>query len=404
MAFIAAAAIASSVLPAAGAEQPSALVILSYGDKAYEYTDEYPEPPDFTVSEEYDERGLRRSSAERMEKVDALIKAGTDVKDALLYCFPLLGRTVNRALAEVRLDPVNAEMRFSPDSSPMFEILRSRPGYELKESGVYADIYFALKRGTRVVNLSPEPVLPEVTARELAAYTRLRSRFSTSLGSSSSSRRHNIVLALSRVNGSVIEAGETFSFNAVVGRRTEANGFEKAKIISGGEYTDGVGGGVCQASTTIYNAALLAGMKITAVSRHSLVPSYVDPSFDAMVNGSGSDLKFVNDGDAPVFVRAYVSSDRATAEFYSSELPYKVTLRSRTIRIGERPADREFTDTDRKYTAGMESGEKVRVSGGAPAVSSEGYMTKTYPDGRKEEKRIRRDEYAAAAGRVAVAP
>ena len=382
----------------------SALVILTYGDKAYEYTDEYPDPPDFTVSEEYDERGLRLSPEKRMKKVDALISAGTSVKDALLYCFPLLSRTVSRALSEVRLSATDAKIKFDPDSSPMFEISRSRPGYELDETRVYSDVYFALKTGVTEVALSPVPVLPSCTASELAECTRLRSRFTTSISSSTAARKHNVSLALSRVSGSVIGAGETFSFNSVVGRRTEANGFEKAKIISGGEYTDGVGGGVCQASTTIYNAALLAGMDIVAVSRHSLVPTYVDPSFDAMVNGSGSDLKFRNGGDDPVFIRAYATSEKATVEFYSSELPYKVTLRSRTLKTGARPADKEFVDVERKYTAGMESGEKMRISGGAPSVSSEGYLIKTYPDGRKEEKRIRRDEYAAAAGKIAVAP
>lgn len=382
----------------------SALVILTYGDKAYEYTDEYPDPPDFTVSEEYDERGLRLSPEKRMKKVDALIASGSSVKDALLYCFPLLSRTVSLALSEVRLSATDAEIRFDPDSSPMFEISRSRPGYELDETRVYSDVYFALKAGVTQVALSPKHVLPQRTASELAECTRLRSRFSTSISSSTASRKHNVALALSRVSGSVIGAGETFSFNAVVGRRTEANGFEKAKIISGGEYTDGVGGGVCQASTTIYNAALLAGMDIVAVNRHTLVPTYVDPSFDAMVNGSGSDLKFRNGGDDPVFIRAFATSDKATVEFYSSELPYKVTLRSRTLKTGARPKDKEFVDTERKYTAGMESGEKVRVSGGAPSVSSEGYLIKTYPDGRKEEKRIRRDEYASAAGKIAVAP
>ena len=166
--------------------------------------------------------------------------------------------------------------------------------------------------------------------------------------------------------------GESFSFNKTVGRRTEENGFRRAKIIVGGQYTDGVGGGVCQASTTLYNAALLAGMKVTAVSRHSLVPSYVDPSFDAMVNGSGSDLKFVNAGEDPVFIRAVATNGKATAEFYSSELPYKVQLKSVTVKTGERPADTEFVDTERRYTEGMAAGEKIRVSGGAPAVPGEG--------------------------------
>lgn len=398
------AAVTITPCKAAAAYAASPVMTLVYEDTVFEYTDDYPDPPDFLTGEEYARRGLDLSAERRLEIVDEAISAGSDVKSAMLYCFPALRRTVDDALAEVRKDPVDAEMRFDPDETPMFEIKRSEPGYSLDESRVYADIYFAMRRGSHRVLLSPEVRLPKVTAAELAACTRMRSKFSTSVSSSTEDRKHNIELALSRVNGTRLGPGESFSFNSAVGRRTEANGFRRAKIIVGGEYTDGVGGGVCQASTTLYNAALLAGLKITAVRRHTLVPGYVDPSFDAMVNGSGSDLCFVNDDADAVYIRAYVSGGRATAEIYSSELPYKIALRSVTLSVGERPTDREFTDTERKYTEGMESGEKIRVSGGAPSVSSEGYLIKEYPDGRREETRIRRDDYSSSAGKIAVAP
>lgn len=393
---------APTALTANAASAP--LVTLFYGGAEYVCREDYPEPPDFLTGEEYARRGLDRPVRERLAVADKLISEGSDVKRALIYCFPALEDTVSEAMSSVRKVPVDAEIRFYPDKSPMFEISRSVPGYSLREMRVYSDIYFALRRGSKRVMLSPEADLPSVTAERLAACTRLRSRFSTSFSSSTADRAHNITLAMSRINGRTLMPGESFSFNKTVGRRTEENGFRRAKIIVGGQYTDGVGGGVCQASTTLYNAALLAGMKVTAVSRHSLVPSYVDPSFDAMVNGSGSDLKFVNAGEDPVFIRAVATNGKATAEFYSSELPYKVQLKSVTVKTGERPADTEFVDTERRYTEGMEAGEKIRVSGGAPAVTSEGYMIKIYPDGRREQTRIRRDEYSPAAGRIAVAP
>ena len=376
---------APAALTANAASAP--LVTLFYGGAEYVCREDYPEPPDFLTGEEYARRGLDRPVRERLAVADKLISEGSDVKRALIYCFPALEDTVGEAMSSVRKVPVDAEIRFSPDKSPMFEISRSVPGYSLREMRVYSDIYFALRRGSKRVMLSPEADLPAVTAERLAACTRLRSRFS-----------------MSRINGRTLMPGESFAFNKTVGRRTEENGFRRAKIIVGGQYTDGVGGGVCQASTTLYNAALLAGMKVTAVSRHSLVPSYVDPSFDAMVNGSGSDLKFVNAGEDPVFIRAVATNGKATAEFYSSELPYKVQLKSVIVKTGERPADTEFVDTERRYTEGMEAGEKIRVSGGAPAVTSEGYVIKVYPDGRCEQTRIRRDEYSPAAGRIAVAP
>lgn len=403
--FAAAAMIAVIISSSVPALTPNtSLIVLEYGESAYEYTDEYPSPPDFTIAEDYQERGIGRKLSERMSIVDDLIAGGSNTKEALLYCFPLLERTVEKALADVRLEPVDGEIRFMPDSMPMFEIRRSVPGYRLEESRVYSDIYFALRRGVKRVALSPVAVLPSVTAEELSAYTRLRARFTTSYSTSTASRAHNIALAMSKINGTTLMPGQTFSFNNIVGKRTTANGFESAKIIMDGEYTEGVGGGVCQASTTVYNAALMAGMRITAVNRHTLVPTYVDPSFDAMVNGSGSDLKFINTGDGPVFVRTYAKGGTAVAEIYSSQLPYKLSLRSETVSVGERPADKEFVDTERTYTEGMASGEKVRISGGAPAVRSNGYLVIEYQDGRREEHAIRSDSYAAAAGRIAIAP
>ncbi len=375
-----------------------------YGDKRYEYYEKYIEPTDFIVAEDFARRKLNRPIEEKMQLVDRLLAGGSEVRDAMLYCFPMLSRVVDKARGEISCSPVDAEIRFDPDRKPMFEIKRSSPGYSLDEKRIYDDAYFALKRGLRRVALSVEVLSPQVTAEHLSAYTELRASFSTSYASSSDERKHNVALALSKINGKVLEAGEKFSFNETVGRRTTENGFRTAKIISNGKYVEGVGGGVCQASTTVYNCALRAGLKITKVNRHSLVPSYVSPSFDAMVNAGWSDLCFVNNGDGPLFIKTKSDSTRVTVEMYSSELPYKIDCRSVTLSTGERPADEEFIDTERKYTEGMESGTKVRVSGGAPAVKSEGYLVVTYPDGRVEETRIRADDYASAAGSVAVAP
>ncbi len=375
-----------------------------YGDKRYEYYEKYIEPTDFIVSEDFERRRLNKPIEEKMQLVDRLLASGSEVRDAMLYCFPMLSRVVDKARTEISCEPEDAEIRFDPEKKPMFKIKRSSPGYRLDEKRIYDDAYFALKRGLRRVALSVEVLPPKVTAEHLSAYTERRASFSTSYASSSSERKHNVALALSRINGTVLEAGETFSFNETVGRRTAENGFLSAKIISNGKYVEGVGGGVCQASTTVYNCALRAGLKITKVNRHSLVPSYVDPSFDAMVNAGWSDLCFVNNGDGPLFIKTKSDSTRVTVEMYSSELPYKIDCRSVTLSMGERPADEEFIDTERKYTDGMASGEKVRVSGGAPAVKSEGYLIITYPDGRVEEKRIRNDDYASAAGSVAIAP
>ena len=375
-----------------------------YGDKKFEYYEKYVTPTDSTMGEDFSKRKLNAPISEKIELVGRLVRSGSELKDAMLYCFPFLADTVKRARSEICAPPTEGELRFYPDRKPMFEIKRSSPGYELDEDKIYEDAYYALSKGLKKVAVSVKILNPTITAEKLSAFTKLRAKFSTSYESSTDERKHNIALALSRINGTCVHPGEKFSFNAVVGKRTAERGFMSAKIIVEGKYVEGVGGGVCQASTTLYNCALRAGMKITEVHRHSLVPTYVEPSFDAMVNGSGCDFRFKNDTEAPIYIRTYVDDKKVTVEMYSSRLSYDIDCKSVTLYCGERPEDEEFVDVDRKYTEGMYSGEKVRVSGSAPALTSEGYVVFTYSDGRTESFRIRQDEYAECAGRVAVAP
>lgn len=120
-------------------------------------------------------------------------------------------------------------------------------------------------------------------------------------------RCENIAIAARLIDGITIQAYGEFSFNQTVGRRTSEAGFRQAKIIVNGEYVLGVGGGVCQVSTTLYNAALLGGLEIIEYHPHSLRVGYVPPSRDAMVS-SKSDLKIFNPYSYPVHLSASVFS------------------------------------------------------------------------------------------------
>ena len=190
-----------------------------------------------------------------------------------------------------------------------------------------------------------------------------------------------------------------------MGKRSAANGFQEAKIILEGEYVEGVGGGVCQASTTVYNCALLADMKITSVRNHSLAPSYIAPSFDAMVNSGSSDMKFVNESDGPIFIRSYGDDTTAHVEIYGLKMPYKIVKESKVVSRSAVPEDKMFTDTENKYVSeDMLSGETKRVSYGAAGLSSEGYLC-YYKDGKLfDRKLIRKDVYRSVQGLVAVKP
>lgn len=130
--------------------------------------------------------------------------------------------------------------------------------------------------------------------------------FATSLGGRSRGQIHNAELASEKLDGAVIGAHDTFSFNARVGSFSRDQGYRKAPVSYNGQLITDWGGGVCQVSTTLYNAALLSGMTIIERNRHRFCPSYVAPGRDAAVAFSNIDLRFANPHPFPVRILARV--------------------------------------------------------------------------------------------------
>lgn len=236
------------------------------------------------------------------------------------------------------------------------------------------------------VHLKTTYVSPQNTLKTLKENTVKLSAYSTYFDALNVARSHNIALACEKINGCVILPGETFSFNATVGKRTAKNGFLSAKVIEGGKFVDGVGGGVCQVSTTLYNVALLSGLKIKEAHPHSLAVGYVPPSRDAMVSGSYCDLRFENQGDAPVFIRGEVVDGRITFTFYGKSDGNEYSVESVVLEKLPAPeSEKVFGDE-----------EKI-IAYGKDGVISESYLV--VKNGQKVEKRrIRKDKYAPVAG------
>lgn len=145
--------------------------------------------------------------------------------------------------------------------------------------------------------------------------------YSTSLKGRSRSQRHNAHLALSRLVGATIAPGATFSFNHRVGTFSRDQGFRKAPVSYNGQLIDDWGGGVCQTSTTLYNAALLGGMEIVERAHHRFAPSYVPPGRDAAVAYPGVDLRFRNPYAYPVRVVGHIQGDRLQVTLVGSQAP-----------------------------------------------------------------------------------
>lgn len=206
----------------------------------------------------------------------------------------------------------DAQLTFGKDG---FSYLPEERGSALDHRRLVQDVTHALACGESEIFPVYRELIPEVTEEMLRERTKLLASFTTAYDPANSSRSANIALAASRITGTVMESGECFSFNGCVGARTLENGFREAPIIVDGAFVSGVGGGVCQASTTLFGAALRAGLEIVESRPHSLSVGYVAPSQDAMVSSS-SDLKFVNPYPTPIYISGEAKDGEVTFSVY----------------------------------------------------------------------------------------
>ena len=177
---------------------------------------------------------------------------------------------------------------------------------------------------------------PNITVNDLGkeAFPDLIGSYSTNYVTSNTDRTTNLRLAASKIDGTVVMPGEIFSYNKVVGKRTIAAGYKEAAIYQDGEVTSGLGGGICQISTTLYNAAIEANMEIEARRNHMFVPSYADPGKDATVVWGSTDFKFKNRRDYPIKIEATVSGGVAKVNIYGlrTDDEYDIFIDTKTIK------------------------------------------------------------------------
>lgn len=212
------------------------------------------------------------------------------------------------------------------------------------------------------------------------------SSYTTYFNAEDRGRCENIAIAASLIDGVTIQPYGEFSFNKTVGRRTEEAGFQQAKIIVQGEYVLGVGGGVCQVSTTLYNAALKSGLNVIEYHPHSLRVGYVAPSRDAMVS-TECDLQLYNPHSFPVYLATDVFENGLRVSFYGKNEGYRYEIISKTLE--EIPPPIPI----------VKEGDKEGVLRNAQnGVKSEAYLERYKGNTLLFRKRIRTDEYRPIQG------
>ena len=212
------------------------------------------------------------------------------------------------------------------------------------------------------------------------------SAYTTYFNQNEGGRCENIAIAASLIDGIVVQSYGDFSFNQTVGKRTEETGFHQAKIIVDGEYVLGVGGGVCQVSTTLYNAALKSGLEAVEFHPHTLRVGYVAPSRDAMVS-SISDLKLFNPHPFPVYLSAKVDNGSVKITFYGKNQGLRYEICSRILEEISPPPP-----------IVKDGGKDEILRAPLNGLRSEAYLECYKGETLLSRKRLRKDEYRPLQG------
>lgn len=216
---------------------------------------------------------------------------------------------------EISQEPVNASI----DQNGV--IVPGEVGYKL-HLDKFKELFFTyfFKKGSAKIEAPILEIHPKVDSELLANIRTQRiGQYITYFNSNNKERSHNILLATESINNRVIFPGETFSFNEVVGKRTKEKGYLPAPVIVKGEVSEGIGGGICQVSSTLFNAVDRAGVKIIQRYSHSKRVPYVPPGRDATVSWYGPDFTFQNVLNEPILIRSKALNGRVLIEVYSSE-------------------------------------------------------------------------------------
>ena len=283
--------------------------------------------------------------------------------------------------------PVDAALlEFRPDDGNPFVFLEEAAGAQLDSEAAMKEIMEMAARGdSGTYELKPVSILPKVTRAELEQTVALRTSIQTPISSSSpDDRNHNIRLSFSKINGKILAPGQTFSFNDVVGPRTEKAGFREALEYAYGELVPGIGGGVCQASTNLYLAAATAELTITKRVPHSGKVDYTTMGQDAtvyMTKDKSIDFQFKNTTAGNIYITAHVKPARNNSKRLVTEIKMyglslgdgiSYRLRSETVETIPAPIEKKYVTDETGIYATYTDEEKLK------SKAVDGQVVETY--------------------------
>ncbi len=318
---------------------------------------------DKAISEAYN-LGREEDYISRFKKIQSLKKTEENIELESSYDFSNVMTMVEDISEKIEIESKDAEFDFNGGN---IKITPETVGRKLDKEKL-KELIEQNANELKDIELPVEVVTPEYTKEFYASINGIIGEYSTSFKGSSYGRIENIKLSSKALSNKLLLPGEQLSYNKTTGPRQRASGYQEAPVIVAGDLTPGVGGGVCQTSTTLYNALLLADMKILERSPHSIAPSYVPKGQDAAVLTGYLDLVFKNEFDFPVYTLSKVVGDRVHFYIYGD-----TTKKNYTVKIEPELLEKIDYAITENLDESVAPGAKQLVQDGRT-----GYKVKTY--------------------------
>lgn len=368
--------------------------------------------PNGSMEATAEEMGIHADAADAIEEALTIAQGGnlisrykeiSDLKqnNIVLDLYPEVDKQATAQLIYAQIGKLNIEAEDNGliRENSSFTFVEGKTGTEVNiVDSVYAiNDYLAYTwDGTNnEIALVTEVIEPRGTKEELAQVKDLIGSFSTDFSSSSAGRATNVKNGCSKINGSLLFPGDTFSVYDTISPFTEENGYALATAYASGKVVESIGGGICQVSTTLYNAIIRAEVKVTMRYNHSMLVSYVDPSDDAAIASGLKDFQFVNNMDFPIYIEGYCSNGVITMNVYGVETrPANREISFESEIISESDPKVEYTLSDEfeagywKVMQGEHRGMEARlwkiVTVDGVEESREIFNNSSYREGPKE--------------------
>ena len=267
--------------------------------------------------------------------------------------------------SKIERKPENASISIGSS----IDVKKGEEGVKINRDEFRKAIYDAIKPNVDVtVKVPIESVTPEITSDELSRIDGIIGTYRTNFSPNVEGRNENIRLSAQYMNNYLLMPGEVFSYNKVTRLKTVSNGYKNATVIVNGEIEEGLGGGVCQVSSTLYNSVLYSGLEIVQRRPHSIPSSYVNYGRDAVVSDNAIDFKFKNNYDFPVYLKTYVGSSSVTVTIYGNtgSVP-EIDIISNVVSV--KPRAVKYIDDPN-----LEKGKEVVKTKGRDEIRSETYV------------------------------